>query len=165
MPINNVYTNSDGLSQLYGTERAATRQVGSPEQTGDKKVIIADIVWNRLEAFGTNTVLDTLYQAAIPAGAIITKANFVTITAFVSAGSATLDIGLTKGDGTELDFDGIDATIAKTAIDAVGETVTNDGALVAGAALTVDGYISARVGTANFTAGKGRLSVEYIIPA
>lgn len=165
MTVNNTYTNPDGLTIEFGTEKARTVPIGSPNQSGSKQQIQAWISWDALEAFGTVTILDRKFQCAIPAGSIITTSNFVTTTAFTGAG-ATLDIGLIKADGsTAIDADGIDATIALTAIDTVGETVTNDGALVAGVALTDDGYLTCTVGTANFTAGKGLLSVNYIVPA
>lgn len=164
MTVNNIYTNADGLSIRFGTESARTVPVGSPAQAGSKQQIQAIISFDRMEAFGTATLLDPLFQCAMPEGSIITTANLVVITAFTGAG-ATLDIGVCTAAGVAIDADGIDATIALTAIDAVGETVTCDGALVAGAALTGDGYLTAQLGTANFTAGKGLLTVNYIVPA
>lgn len=164
MTVNNVYTNADGLSIRFGTESARTVPVGSPQQAGSKQQLQALISFDRLEAFGTVTLLDPLFQCAMPSGSIITSANLVTEVAFTGSG-ATLDIGVCDPSGTAIDADGIDSAIAVTAIDSVGETVTNDGALVAGAALTNDGYLTATVGTANFTAGKGLLTVNYIIPA
>lgn len=165
MTFNNVYTNSDSLSIRFGTESSRVSRVGSPKQAGNKQQINAIIKWDELEAFGTVTLLDPLRQCAIPNGAIITSANFVVTTAFTGAG-ATLTLGTYKVDGTtEIDENGIDDTIALTAIDAVGETVTNDGAQVAGTAMTFDAYLVAKVGTANFTAGQGTLSVFYIIPS
>jgi hypothetical protein len=166
MAINNSYTNADGLTMRFGTEKAKVAQVGTPRPAGSFKQIVATISYDKLEAFGTVTLLDELRASIIPVGAIITSSRLDTITAFTSGGSATLDIGIYKTDGTTaIDADGIDAAIAKTAIDAVGEKVVNDGALVNGAALTFDGILTATVGTANFTAGKALLTIEYYLPA
>ena len=165
MAYNNLYTNSDSLTIRFGVESGRAVRIGSASQAGNKQTIKAVIKWDELEAFGTVTLLDPLRQNAIPNGAIITKADFVTTTAFTGSG-ATLTLGTYKVDGTTaIDEDGIDATIALTAIDAVGETVTCDGAQVAGTAMTFDAYLVALVGTANYTAGQGTLTVEYIIPS
>lgn len=96
----------------------------------------------------------------IPANAHIVKATLRVITAF--AGGTSYNIGLNQPDGTVIDADGIDAAVALTAIDAVGETVLCDGALVAntaGIGTAVGQVVIAATGT--FTAGKASLEVEY----
>lgn len=155
-------TNADGLRQNYGLDEAKKARAGAGRQSGAFKTIEADIVGTELgsaSAFlvGSHTVI-------IPAGAILTAASLITEVAFDSAGDAgTLNIGLAKIDGTTVDADGIDATVAQTAIDAVGETVTCDGALV-GTALTYDSCLVADYDTAAFTAGRGKLVVTFLIP-
>lgn len=67
------------------------------------------------------------------------------------------------------DADGIDAAVALTAIDAIGEIVQCDGAVVngtiaVGATANGDCYIAPSYNTAVFTAGKGLLTIEYIEP-
>ena len=65
--------------------------------------------------------------------------------------------------GSAIDADGIDAAIAKTAL-AANTAVACNGALV-GVKATVgaaDAYISFRLRTAVFTAGAGKLVIEYI---
>lgn len=101
--------------------------------------------------------------ATLPANSFIVKATLEVTTAFTSGGAATLTIGLVEPDGTAIDADGIDAAIALTAIDAVGERVLCDGALVGALAGigTAAGQIIATFGTAAFTAGAARLIVEY----
>ncbi len=159
-----VYTNPDGLKIRFGTGKAKAALVGSPSPRGRIKELVAILDYSRFAPFGETTVIDEMTSAVIPAGALITKATFIPTTAFVGSG-ATLTIGTYKTDGTTvLDEDGIDATIAVTAIDAVGEQVACDGAQVAGVAITFDAYVSALVGTANFTAGRGELIIEYIMP-
>lgn len=96
----------------------------------------------------------------IPANARIRRATLRVLTAF--AGGTSYNIGLYQEDGTVIDADGIDAAVALTAIDAVGETVLCDGALVnalvgIGAA---DGQVVVAA-TGTFTAGKAVLEVEF----
>ena len=92
-------------------------------------------------------------------------------TAFTSGGSATLTMGLWNddGDGTYsvYDADGIDATIALTAIDAIGDHVLCDGAKVGSGSGVLAGtgsrdlYVSALYATAAFTAGEAELAIVY----
>lgn len=96
----------------------------------------------------------------IPANSVITRAYFQVGTAFTSAGSATLQLGLQETDGTVVDADGIDS-IAVAALTA-GAAVVNDGALVGASVGAADTQISVDYGTAVFTAGTGRLVVEYL---
>lgn len=92
----------------------------------------------------------------VPATARIKEATFHVITAF--AGGTSYDFGLDQPDGTVIDIDGIDAAVATAAINAVGETVIMDGALVGGTVDigAADGQLTV-VATGTFTAGKGRL--------
>lgn len=96
----------------------------------------------------------------LPANSRIIKATLRVLIAF--AGGTSYNIGVTQPDGTAIDADGIDAAIALTAIDAVGETVLCNGALVN----NLDGIGTAAgqvdiVATGTFTAGKAVLSVEF----
>lgn len=96
----------------------------------------------------------------IPANSRIKEATLHVITAF--AGGTSYDIGLEQTDGTVIDADGIDAAVALAAIDAVGETVDCDGALVAntaGVGANDAQIVVSENGT--FTAGKARLRVVY----
>lgn len=96
----------------------------------------------------------------IPANSRIKEATLTVITAF--AGGTSYNIGLNQPDGTVIDADGIDAAVASAAIDAVGETVACDGALVANTAGigAADGQVVVAA-TGTFTAGKARLRVVY----
>ena len=153
------YTNEDGLYVLTnGAEGAVVNDGGALNSV---KYLVID--FPDATEIGSAAVAPTGMEAYIPAGSYITKASLVVTTAWTSAGSATLTIGLQNAAGTAIDADGIDATIAKTAL-AVDTAVVCNGALV-GAALTVgaaDAYISFIYGTAVFTAGAGKLVIEYI---
>jgi hypothetical protein len=161
-----VWTNDDGLNVMFGTEQGSEQMIGSPAQSGAYKVLVIDIDATKLNA---HTVADDFFEEVpatfIPSGALIKSASLDVSTAFDSGGSATLDLGFLQADGTALDVDGIDATIAETAIDAVGDSIACDGALVGGAALTADAYPSYGVNTATFTVGKGKLAITYYVPA
>lgn len=160
-----IYTNADSLTQRYGTSQGVATNLGSPAQSGALKELVIDITASKLNA---HTVADDYFggspDVAIPSGSQIVSATLYVTTAFDSGGSATLDLGFLKADGTELDYNGIDATIAETAIDAIGDVITCDGALVGGALLTDDAYPSYGVNTATFTVGQGKLVIKYFKP-
>lgn len=159
-----IYTNPDGLTQLYGIDRANIVQVGSPTPAGGKQVLTADFTFDKLQAFGVLTLLDPLRQTALPKGALITSASLNVVTAFAGSG-ATLDLGFYKTDGTTaIAATGLASAIALSSLNAVGDQVTLSGSLVNGVALTDDAIITAQVGTANFTAGRAIVTVAYIIP-
>lgn len=168
----NDVVNADGLYLRYGRGEGQLGRGGQYHDLGAHRVIELDLVGTDLNAFDEatdpTTVLD--YHVRIPKGAYLEKAELEVEVAFAGA-SATLDIGLVKASDmapafSDLDDDGIDAAIAVTAIDAVGDTITCDGALI-GTVLATDagGYlISAEANTASFTAGKAKLRVFYHMP-
>ena len=128
-----VWVNDDGLVVKFGTEEADRGKGG----------IFTD------KMYGDCTVYEFDIRAA----------ELEPLVAFTSGGAATLTIGLYDTDRTTaLDADGIDAAIALTAIDTVGEKVTCDGALV-NTVLSNDTpcLVGATVGTAAYTAGRAKL--------
>ena len=98
----------------------------------------------------------------VPAGSLVKNAYLEVGDAWTSAGSAVLNIGSETVAGATLDADGFD-TLAKAVL-TVGAWITLDGALVGATIGTVDAQISMDDATAVFTAGTGRLIVEYIVP-
>lgn len=168
MPRGNTWTNSDGLVVGFGTHSVDNNVPAEDAGNGSVKVVKLVIKGTSLE--------DTVSVASLPPQAVkikrgsrITRAFLQVVTAFTSGGSATLDIGTFAADATPDDADGIDAAIAVTAIDAVGDLVTCDGALVggtvpAGATSNSDVIIAASYSTAAFTAGEAILTVEYVEP-
>ena len=105
----------------------------------------------------------TLDEAAltIPANSFIVSATLRVITA-IAGTTPTLTLGLVEKDGTAIDADGIDVAIAEAALDAVGETVLCNGALVAAlAGIGAErGQLVVTTG-GTVTAGKFSLEIEY----
>lgn len=156
-----IWTNSDGLMVRLGLSEVDLARAGSPAQSGIYKTIVADIVGTKMTS--ASALIEGVPGVILPAGAIVQSAKFITEVIFTGS-SSTLNIGLAKAvDNSTYDADGIDATIALTAIDAVGETVTCDGALV-GVALAYNSVLVADYDTAAFTAGRGKLVIELLIP-
>jgi hypothetical protein len=111
--------------------------------------------------FGASNI--DVMNPVIPAGSLILSATLVMTTAATSGGAATLTIGTYNAAGTAIDADGIDATVALTAIDAIGETVRCDGAhLTTAGYVAENAYIGLIYATAAYTAGAGKLYIEYV---
>jgi len=159
-----AWTNEDGLDIHFGTDRAAVNKTGNTSE-GIVKTLIVDVDWTDITAAASHIANQSTRDAFIPAGAYIKAATFSVSEAWTSAGAGTLTIGVCQSDQTVIDADGIDATVAVTAIDAVGDQVLCDGALVGGLVSvgTADSYVYFTTGTAAWTAGTGRLVIEYII--
>jgi len=168
----NQWVNDDGLTVRFGTGEAEVARGGQVGGVRENHTIVVELIATDLKAYDDatdpTTVLD--WNTRIPAGAFLKSAELQVLTAFAGA-TATLDIGLVQASDQEAAFtdeddDGIDAAVAVTAIDAVGDTIACDGALI-GTVLGADagGYlVSAEAGTASFTAGEARLVIEYYIP-
>lgn len=100
------------------------------------------------------------------AGDALVSARLEVVTAVDSAcDNATLTIGLRNSANSEIDDNGIDNAIAETSIDAVGDVIICDGAMVdnatgLGGELTADAYLY--VTTANSpTAGVVELELVF----
>jgi hypothetical protein len=159
MARNATWTNSDGLVVGFGTRDSKNDSGSTVETKGNVEIFQMVLDFDNLPtAVGTAPNTKSI---PIPAGAVINDAVLQVLTAFDAAGSATLTIGLKELDGTAIDADGIDAAIALTAIDADGDTIQCDGALVGTDIGTADGYIAVAVGTGPYTAGQAVLTIEY----
>jgi hypothetical protein len=132
----------------YGREGASNGVTKSAEWT---------FTYDALPVAGTD-----IMGVSIPAYSKITSATLEILTAF--AGGTSYDIGLEEEDGTAIDVDGIDAAVALAAIDARGDVVVCNGALVGGVLSTgaAAGKLTVAA-TGTFTAGKARLVVNYIV--
>jgi len=160
-----AWTNSDGLVVQFGTDRAAVMPGGITSQTVHRtlthKFAFGDIAT-------TDTAAPNPHTAFIPAGSVIVRATLYVTTGFEGS-SAVLDIGLKVAAGTNNDDQGIDAAIAVTALNVIGDTIRCNGALVlaetgdlTAVAFAADQYIMTTWDTAAFTAGAATLVVEYI---
>ena len=169
MSANEYWTNSDGLNVRFGLEKATAHAEGRLSTMGDVHEHIAQITGTSVTS--SDALLSTHPVAGIPDGSQIVSATIYVTEAFTSGGSATLSIGLWNddGDGTFSvnDADGIDATVALSALNAIGKQVACDGALVGAGAATLAGtgdrplFLSVSYGTAAFTAGKADLVIKY----
>ena len=155
------YTNADGLRVLTNDDQGVVKVQGTAPSSMHQ-VLVMDITFTALGTTFTSTNID-LNNPFIPAGSLIKRADLVMTTAATSGGSATLTIGTYNAAGTAIVAAGIDSAVALTAIDAVGETVRCDGTHTTTAGyIAENAYIGAIYGTAAFTAGVGKLYIEYV---
>lgn len=160
-----TWTNSDGLDVGFGKRDSYNAESATIRTMGNEEILQVALKWDALPSAATNAASEK--NVPIPAGSVITNADLYILDAFESGGATTLSIGLKRLDGTDIDADGIDATIAKTAMDADRDVVQCDGALVNGVVDigAYDGYISTVVATGPYTAGEGVLTIRYTRPA
>jgi len=163
-----VYTDIGGLRQKFGVEQTVSGTGGEYKTYGELREVEFSLTLNAANfPFGaTNYILDE--NVFIPAGVRIQEVETYVETAGAGA-TATLDIGLIRTDATTV----VSATgfvAAKTvATMTTGEKVvlvpgsTFAGALI-GTTIANVGYVTARVNTANFTAGVIKIRIRYYRP-
>lgn len=160
MSRESTWTNNDGLVVGFGTRDSSNENSATVRTQGNVNIWQFPLNYDNLPTIGTAPSSKAI---PIPAAAVIQRATFTVTEAF--AGGTNIDFGLMDAAGTAIDDDGLDVAVLTAAIDAVGEVVQMDGALV-GSALdvgTVDAYFGTVV-TGTYTAGKGILLVEYVLP-
>ena len=156
------YTNTDGTYVLTGTDQGAVLPQGSTEDIVRRSLVI-DLDLTLLgSTFGASNI--TPNMPTIPANSFITNATLIMSTAATSGGAATLDIGTYLASGTAVVAAGLTSASAITTIDAIGEVLKCAGTQVNGTITigTAPVYIGAKYGTAAFTAGVGKLIIDYI---
>ena len=153
------YTNTDGLRVLTNDDQGVVKTQGTTA-TSATQVLVVDLTFTSIgSSFGLANI--DLNNPFIPAGSVILRADLV-MTAAATGASSTLTIGTYNAAGTAIVAAGIDSAIALTAIDGIGETVRCDGTHMTTAGyIAENAYIGAIYGTAVFTAGVGKLYVEY----
>lgn len=114
---------------------------------------------------------DKAGYSAIPVGAVITAVTSKVVTAFTSGGAATLEYG--NGDDAD-GYSGTAIAVASLTDNSVrngwdnGAALlwddTNDHAIYQNVADADDGKVSVTIGTADMTAGKMYVMVEYLMP-
>ena len=166
----NYWTNADGLVVGFGT-RSQDDAASSHFSPDGAFIVSLPVIGVDLEDSDSVTAATITGQGvSIPRGAILERATFHVHEAFTSGGAATLDLGTYDADNASItgdDPDGIDVDIAITAIDAVGDFIVCDGALVGaavGATSDSDVTLVAAYQTAAFTAGKGMLVCRFQLP-
>ena len=153
------YTNTDGLRVLTNDDQGAVKTQGMAG-TSATQVLVVDLTFTSIgSSFGAGNI--DLNNPYIPAGSVILRADLV-MTAAATGASSTLTIGTYNAAGTAIVAAGIDSAIALTAIDGIGETVRCDGTHMTTAGyIAENAYIGAIYGTAAYTAGVGKLYIEY----
>lgn len=156
--------NADGLYVKFGQEEAASGKVGMVRTAGPQQM--AEIFLDLTTLTSSAVILD--YNAVLPKSARIEKIEVIAQTAATSGGSATLSVGLVRTDTTtNISDTALISALALTAYDAAGETTsitvggTGAGSSL-GTTLANNGYITAKYGTAAFTAGALRIRVYYV---
>ena len=173
----NTWANSDGLVVGFGLRTDDSHVAAVTGESGTLRTYVIELPdATALEDTDAITVASLPPQSAtIPRGSYIKKATLQVKTAFTSAGAATLDIGTyaANGDGSSSgddDADGIDADIALTVIDAIGDVVVCNGASVAGVVpvgivANTDVAVVFGFEAAVFTAGAATLTLEVLVPS
>ena len=166
----------DGLVVGYGTHSTDNDVMAVTGDSGTIRTYVIEMPdAELLEDTDIVTTASLPQQSVvIPRGSYITSAVFSVTVGFTSGGSATLDIGTYEagGDGSSTGddvADGIDADIALSAMNEIGDVVTCNGVLVAGAlpvgkvsdsdVIVVFGFEEAV-----FTAGAGVLTLVVVVP-
>ena len=156
------YINADGLYTVTGLAQGAVQDKGTAVDDV-RKTLVYTIDFKTLgSTFGAANIDPN--DPAIPAGAYIVDAYLITSTGVTSGGAATLSVGTYLADGTAVSAGGVTSASAITTVDTAGKVLKCAGTLVNAAATTgaAPVYIGALWGTAAFTAGKGKLVIEYV---
>lgn len=180
-----VWTNSDGLQVGYGPRDSLIPQAGTVRTMGNINVVTSIIDHANMPLLAnTNLVASSKVitrNVPIPAYAVITRASFYCVETFADAdANPSMTIGLVAADGsTAIDADGIfkglteasgkltaGATTVGSWYDAGvadGAATTYAGALIGASIGSAAGYIYAVLSTGAWDAGKGILTVEYLL--
>lgn len=164
-----TWTNSDGLFINLGVTEATLGKGGSYEDYVGGSQCIEFVVQYTDVPLTTPTIIDQM--VTLPSGVILESVELIAETAVTSGGAATIDFGLQRLDRTtELDYNGIVAALAITALNAAGKRVviqngsTGAGALFNGTATSNAGVFTFNALTAALTAGKIRVKLYFYRP-
>lgn len=151
------WTNDDGLTVRFGTRETEVNKGAQASTAGVVQQIVVDVDATKI---GSSASDNLSVSAFVPAGSLVRSAELIVDEAFVGGGTSTLDVGTYDADGTAIDADGLLAGVAEASLTA-DTLVVGAGAQV-GAVVNSDAYVSMTFGAAAFTAGSGKLVVEYI---
>jgi len=153
-----TWLNADGLYIKYGVDEAVQNTGGGVKAFGKTQLVEFTVTAADLTASvgSVGFLSDTVF---LPKNAYIESVEIFVETAFAGAG-ATLDIGLYKKDRTTaLSANGLAAAVATASLTA-GASVAGAGALVK-TRTAEPALITYRKNTANFTAGKAVIRINY----
>lgn len=165
------WTNADGLTQIFGPDKATPKRAGEYVTVGQIREV--KLTLSLADLTETEAVMDD--TVFLPAGVRIQEVEVITETA--AATGTAIDVGLIRTDrSTELDYDGLLAAFPTANMNVDGEThnmrdsvtiptgATGTGALI-GTTLANKGYITAsRTDATAFTAGKVHIKVKFYRP-
>ncbi len=171
MSRDTLWTNQDGLRVGFGTHSQDNDVLAVVEGGTVKQYTIELPDATLLEDTDAITVAGSIppQSVLIPRGSVLKSATFSVTDIFTSGGAATLDIGFYSAAAVVDDANGIDVDLALTVIDAIGDIVVCDGALVGGvvplgATSNSDVVVVFGFEAAVYTAGAGVLTLEVIVP-
>lgn len=158
------WTNADGLLVYFSGE---SRSVDGGEYPGAGANRTIEVEFNAAglsTTAGTPTLIGKPW-IIVPRNSVIESVEIISETAFV--GGTSINVGLQRFNGTELDHDGLVAALPIANLNVNGEKnvltagVTNAGALV-GTETLYPGYIDVYA-AGTFTAGRGVLRVNIYV--
>lgn len=168
--MGNFETNADGLGWVYGTVGANDNSAGAQIVGGEVEQLVIPITdATTISASpGDGSVhpapLELNFGAVIPANSLIKSVLIYVDAAFTAAGAGVLDIGtygLTDNLADDDDGLGLEAVAQLTADTVVDADATGSPALIT-KAVTVATRVGVTVTTGPFTAGSGRVVIEYV---
>ena len=165
-----TWSNADGLIVGFGPNYPERQAGGEVKTEGNMREALLDVTF-------ASTFGEAGASIQLPQNAVVTNATFEVTTAWASADSGTLAIGHDEADVADTDALFLPATLAAAGLTPAGKVFTGDGAYFkAGtdataqrlAANITDSFDDATKGAVvfftkanNFTAGAGRLVVQY----
>jgi hypothetical protein len=166
MARNAYWDNKDGLVVGFGTRTATITGGYGISENGATSTAYYTIRGEDLGLTVAATDDMLVHGPVIPNGSVILSATLTVTEAFDSASnSATLNIGLYDVDGGNVDPDGIDATIAESAL-TLAAVIACDGDDVGTVVATTGGVrVNADADTEVFTAGEAILEVVFTTPS
>jgi len=155
------YTNADGLYVLTHKDQGEVLLQGVTASSPRQSLVLDFDLTKVGTTFGASNINPN--NPFIPAGSVILTATVVMTTPATSGGTPTLNIGTYNAAGTAIDADGFDAAVALTALNGAGETVRCDGAhLTTAGYLSANAYVGLVRSATTYTAGAGKLIIEFV---
>lgn len=163
--VTKYWNDPDGLTRIYGADKAIPTTTGEFDTCGPVKVIEINFDYTNLPAVGSNSVLvDTGQRFRLPSGARVEKVEIRSSSDFDSTSDdMTLNVGTIDLDGSSnAVVDSLVVAATQTELNAGGENVAGwVGAAVGGAALTSSKLLTWEVDAHAASAGTGVIRIYY----